>query len=919
MISQAKRPPRRDLHDVKDSQPWTAARCHRLLLQLESRLATLRRITSETSNHDKKCERHGKRRVGDENDVDKQSPKRVRYTYGCRYPAQALRTGNVSRVPLEPPRRVLSTVKRMQPSAGDKSKHFPTPMGCRSRNLMKTVNDGFNKSPLIEQNASPADVAGDLLGALRCVRRLVTEQQFRQYKAIFDWLASLLQATNTTTTQLHKKSLLGMCVRKVPACVGAIAAWEAASSGGIGPSKQLLSSISLQMYEELEGFGNIGLSWSPLKLTVRSHSFLLLKQAIRDGHMTHEYVDVLVQLCLSRGCMEEAKALASAVSGPFGAPRDARSSLVEIRRLRPLHSLVVVAPRRGLNLVAVFDYVSALIKMKQLPTTWLLTEEFSAILSSAFAVLATHRASMSAINFLGVVIGSLLSLNLGVDSWVRLANQRFMGIVAGITAAAIGMNSTSEQRADDSARLAWRKLYQVLEVSTGRPSRQGQREMVFVLSLARFLAAANNRAGDTRLYEITKKGLEAAQLQGNEQRHQAMLLVCSVSQGCSQILKTAAYISLAEVCRQLRLLAWANSFSDQFLTESAFLLAQRTEDLRDLAFAESQSQEKSLDMPTDTGVDTDSSNKLKQALASGWRWEEGINEWVLLATTTTTNVDEAVSTTKGKGCSPDLALGLASGSTGRRRGKIKLRQQGQGVDSESDLASSYFVAGPGSPTAKVGRFAGSSTGARLRPARKALRRAKCLAAAGGSYQASKQISGGEERSSDMRQLSSRIAATGGVGTDDTAGTADTLQAPQSLTTPALLEVSVATKENWPESTESPACDTASTMDSDSSGDGMAPANWEHELVVPGDLIAGPPDPVRGMVKAARRPWMPMTTAGTHHCSDASNGTTKRKSRADDRRGARGNARLLIVRGSAAFGRLRGLLGDQLPLYPGASF
>jgi hypothetical protein len=115
------------------------------------------------------------------------------------------------------------------------------------------------------------------------------------------------------------------------------------------------------------------------------------------------------------------------------------------------------------------------------------------------------------------------------------------------------------------------------------------------------------------------------------------------------------------------------------------------------------------------------------------------------------------------------------------------------------------------------------------------------------------------------------------------------------------------------------CDTGRKTDNGFSGDDMAPAKWEHELVVPGDLAASPPDPVGSTVKAARRPRMPMTTAGTHHCSEASSGTKKHSSRADDRRGARGNARLLIVRGSAAFGRLRGPLGAQPPLYPGASF
>ncbi|KAK2062489.1 hypothetical protein LY76DRAFT_613574 [Colletotrichum caudatum] len=103
----------------------------------------------------------------------------------------------------------------------------------------------------------------------------------------------------------------------------------------------------------------------------------------------------------------------------------------------------------------------------------------------------------------------------------------------------------------------------------------------------------------------------------------AVALTCSVAQCCSRATSRPSSQYFARLCRlvdQLGVPCFA-----RLRAEGAFFLAQKTNDLRDLVFAE-----------TSTGASTNKdrsadANSGSEETFTGFRWEEGISEWIAVS------------------------------------------------------------------------------------------------------------------------------------------------------------------------------------------------------------------------------------------------------------------------------------------------
>jgi hypothetical protein len=226
---------RASANEGRNSQPWTAERCHKLLRQLDSRLKALRRIVRNQETAQEKCMRPAQN-------------KRIRYTYSTKGTSTKNQTAfGASTMGLPDVRRVAF-----------ESSHENT--------------DGSNIPPSSASGASATRkmmALDDLLESLRSLRNYVPSECYRMYEAIFDWLADLLLSTQSHTEATQPKSLLSMCLRKLPACVDDIASWQLENLGvADGPSSGL--DVVLDLYTQLEKFGHQGLGWSPLKQAVRA-------------------------------------------------------------------------------------------------------------------------------------------------------------------------------------------------------------------------------------------------------------------------------------------------------------------------------------------------------------------------------------------------------------------------------------------------------------------------------------------------------------------------------------------------------------------------------------------------------------------------------------------------------------------------
>lgn len=135
----------------------------------------------------------------------------------------------------------------------------------------------------------------------------------------------------------------------------------------------------------------------------------------------------------------------------------------------------------------------------------------------------------------------------------------------------------------------------------------------------------------------------------------AVSLICSVAQHCARgggAAGLAAHEHLVALCEPLAGLTLARHHGVEDLRrEAAFLLAKRTGDLRDLAYAEasisavktpvslssssssSSSRQREKRGPSSPGAvarpPASGANKADSSLYSGWRWDEGISEWIL--------------------------------------------------------------------------------------------------------------------------------------------------------------------------------------------------------------------------------------------------------------------------------------------------
>ncbi|KAK2002145.1 hypothetical protein LX36DRAFT_568829 [Colletotrichum falcatum] len=164
-------------------------------------------------------------------------------------------------------------------------------------------------------------------------------------------------------------------------------------------------------------------------------------------------------------------------------------------------------------------------------------------------------------------------------------------------------------------------------------SQQASREAAFPLLLAIFFTSFPSLAHDS---EIQLKAIIET-LEGSPGRRQnsgtggrsgqildiAVALTCSVAHCCGRATSRPSSQYFAELCKLVDRLG-VPCFA-RLRADGAFFLAQKTDDLRDLVFAETStgalvSKDRSLD----------ASGGSEETFA-GFRWEEGISEWIAVS------------------------------------------------------------------------------------------------------------------------------------------------------------------------------------------------------------------------------------------------------------------------------------------------
>ncbi|KAI1265126.1 hypothetical protein F5Y18DRAFT_59003 [Xylariaceae sp. FL1019] len=658
------------------SQPWTTARCHRILRPLISRIASLRRdpviaahISATSSTVTSAIHRHYDEQVAESGWLMPKK-KRPRLTYSQR--RGGVRPSESAPQPDGPhelfakhktpsvlqPQVVKKTVKSLKPEAKQRPGEIivTTPFLKRARgHFLPSPNsnesDVESTRSLGNFGASRSRGVEDRLARLR--RDL--PRKYADFEAIYRSLEALLKATAPTSCENMEKrrgprSLLDMCLRRVPQYIAELEAWErleAEQSGTISALDEADTSASI--YNYLETFGtNVG--WKHLRVIVRADGLDAVKRGITEGLLGDDFSELLIDLCIQSGAASEAEDLIDAMaSREYPQPASVDNKLAGMPNFQPLLYLNSFIPDTGTCPSFVFRQYRALLSKGHLPQDWLVTSNLERLWSLATRELATAQADADAVGFIIESICLLCSrtrIHTGSAQSVKLeqdmsqASQRVCASALGIivSMSLLGEMDLQSQRSSktnvSNIMIPSRRLRYILsacisnlEAHQRRPN--GRR--LDCLYFASFLATTQTQGQkvQTRITHTIEqlssgRSVSASFHESRTWCHFDAIawLLASISRSVSRGTSESSHHYLEFIFKRLLSLGPVSHALDRLKAKSAFLIAQETNNVRDLIYAESLNLDvSSSDISTKDRVNV-------SALFSGYRWEETIGEWV---------------------------------------------------------------------------------------------------------------------------------------------------------------------------------------------------------------------------------------------------------------------------------------------------
>ncbi|OBS21139.1 hypothetical protein FPOA_07478 [Fusarium poae] len=545
----------------------------------------------------------------------------ARYTYGRR------RSTPVPSKPAEPPTltpprslRTLGSMKIERTPLRVGRIDFTTPAPCN----FDLEDQDLNSFP--ESFKSKATVSTSLVTELQSIRRIVPDSHYRIYEIIFGWLSGLLSSTEPLEQTAHPKSLLGMCLRKVPDALAVIEEWDRQTAALEGKSLKWDSSkASIELYEQLEGFGSTSVGWKSLKLVVRAHAVSMLTEAVTEGLFEPPFVRLLADLCLSLECRAEAGRLVSSLKLPLTAPCGSASTLLEYSEVQPLGAILRSLQGQG-TIGPSWCCLSTLIKAKKLPPSWLTSRAFQSVWMRGIEIILHRRTPVApVVDFMCTAINQLLledrkAMKMGEAS----EDETLTNVLAAVAAATWTLGAEMNDKEPWKVHSIRRLLFILESCAHQQESRRGtsRNRGLLIVVLARFLAAGmidknvvSSTTKNHAIYDCLKLLIRNG-VPTQTQYRQTLLLACSVAQYRGQASRLPCHDILSEIRMLFNELGLPDWFQNGLISDGAFVLAQRTRDLRDVAFAERLPAAGKGTLETST-------------IFSGWCWEEGIGEWVL--------------------------------------------------------------------------------------------------------------------------------------------------------------------------------------------------------------------------------------------------------------------------------------------------
>jgi hypothetical protein len=363
-----------------DELPWTTSRCNRLLRPLSSKLAKLRaeverprsagaEVRSFSTAFATKCSPH----------------KTTNFTRPAHKPRgfdkardpdwkPGARTGAGKKTYGGRGARKIAGIQR----GGSDTGHVARPGEIAFTPLVARMGGPLQSSPQVQasplkrygKNRGPLQVNIDWMQMPGELRKLV--------QGISEAYANVLQATTDGDEKSWKgtRSLMGACLRKLPAYIELEEHFAKLDREAENEDEE--RDVAAEMYEHLEAQfeQRIGQGWRPLKHVIRAHATSLLCDAVADEVVGLDSMSMLVTHCVRVSAWDEAEKLLTSylpLLEPLGMPLNTKADLFDMQRSPYLCAVKNFVDHTGRHRL-LFDLLEHLMAHELLPLEWLATE-----------------------------------------------------------------------------------------------------------------------------------------------------------------------------------------------------------------------------------------------------------------------------------------------------------------------------------------------------------------------------------------------------------------------------------------------------------------------------------------------------------------------------------------------------------------
>ena len=316
------------------SIPWTAARCHRLLRPLTSKLALLRKEKGFSQRwKDISTTVRLRSEEPDDSQFSGTAPrKRLRRTYSARAPENT-DTSRFSKGRCKEPN---GEQWQASPTFSDKIRLYQlrqiTGQGHRAQ-----AEDGYQKCSAGRKSLKAPKTSFKLESQIDGMTRIIQPERWLLIKGLYSALDTLLKATASDQARVSPGSLFSTCLRKTPEHI----IEEQRLANFKDPDNHL--DISAMTYNDLEAFGSVNKNgWKPLREIVRAHGIRLLGNAVADGLTDHLCARGLTLVCMQNDAYPEAEMIVQAMLGtmkPLHLPSSDGAALFSPEQSHALYAL----------------------------------------------------------------------------------------------------------------------------------------------------------------------------------------------------------------------------------------------------------------------------------------------------------------------------------------------------------------------------------------------------------------------------------------------------------------------------------------------------------------------------------------------------------------------------------------------------